>query len=65
MNVVRELRQRVGLTQALLARLVDVSPATIYAYETDRTSPTLEMLRRLADATGLEVLVTIRDPNRF
>ena len=65
MNVVRELRQRVGLTQALLARLVDVSPATISAYETDRTSPTLEMLRRLADATGLEVLVTIRDPNRF
>ena len=60
MNVIRELRQRAGLTQELLARLVDVSPATISAYETGRTSPTVEMLQRLGEVTGLEVCVTIR-----
>jgi transcriptional regulator with XRE-family HTH domain len=58
LNAVLELRHRSGLTQALFARLIGISPATISAYENDHTSPTVEMLERLAKAADLKVEVT-------
>ena len=60
--MILELRQRAGLTQALFARLAGVSPASVSAYENGHTSPTLEMLERLAEAVDLEVEVTVREP---
>ena len=62
MNVVLELRRRAGLTQDLLGRLVGLSPASISAYENGHTSPTLEMVERLAEAVDLEVDVIVREP---
>jgi len=61
-NVILELRQRAGLTQALFARLAGVSPASVSAYENGHTSPTLEMVERLADAVNMELEVTVREP---
>jgi transcriptional regulator with XRE-family HTH domain len=58
MNAVLELRHRAGLTQALFEGLIGISPATISAYENDHTSPTLEMLERLAKAADLKVEVS-------
>ncbi len=62
MNVVLEIRLRAGLTQALLARLASISPASISAYENGHTSPTFEMVERLPEAVNLEVELTVREP---
>ena len=58
MNVVRELRHHAGLTQDLLARAAGTHSQTISLYEVGRTSPTWRMLLRLADAAGLELVVS-------
>jgi transcriptional regulator with XRE-family HTH domain len=58
MNVVRELRRRVGLTQAQLAEAAGTSQPTIAAYESGAKSPTLQTVWRIARAVGLEPVVT-------
>ena len=58
MNVVRELRYQAGLTQDLLAKAAGTHSQPISLYEVGRTSPTWRMLLRLADAVGLEVIVS-------
>jgi transcriptional regulator with XRE-family HTH domain len=59
MTIVRELRQRAGLTQSLLAKLSGVSVRTISEYESGRGSPTMQVLSRLATAAGMDVLVML------
>ena len=60
MNVVLEIRRRGGLTQELLARRVGLSPSSISAYENGHTSPTLQVVGRLAKAANVDVEVTVR-----
>ena len=57
MNVVLGLRQRIGLTQDLLAELSGVRRSTISRYENGHASPTLETLQRLAEPANLDVVV--------
>lgn len=47
-NRIKQLRQQADLTQAELARILDVSPALISAYELGDRSPRLETLASLA-----------------
>ena len=63
MNVVRELRYQAGLTQDLLAKAAGTHSQTISLYEVGRTSPTWRMLLRLADAVGLELIVSFAPKN--
>ena len=58
MTPVRRLREQVGLTQNLLARLAGTTQQAVSRYETGKSSPTLKMLGRLAEAVGLRVIVT-------
>ncbi len=46
---VRELRDRLGLTQPELARLTAYSPSAIARYETGTRQPSRRFLRRLAE----------------
>ena len=55
---VRHLREQASLTQQLLADLSGVTQQTISRYETGIGSPTLKMLNRLAEAVGLDVIVS-------
>lgn len=59
MSIIRELRERAGLTQTLLAKLSGVSTRTISEYESGRGSPTLRMLARLATAAGVDVVLIL------
>lgn len=59
MNVVRDLRQRAGLTQALFAQISGVSQKSISRYEVGKRSPTLDVLSRLAASVDLAVEVNI------
>lgn len=58
MSVVRDLRERVHLTQQLLSDLSGITAQTISRYETGRRSPTLKALDQLAEAAGLRVEVS-------
>lgn len=52
---VRQLREDLGITQELLARLINVSFTSVNRWENDRSPPTgaaLVMLRALRDAQG-------------
>lgn len=47
-NIIRDLRESRGLTQADLAQSVDVSRQTILAIELDKYDPNLALAFRLA-----------------
>jgi ribosome-binding protein aMBF1 (putative translation factor) len=61
-TVLREARQRSGLSQAELARRAGVVQSVISAYESGRRQPALPMLARLIEATGLELRLTVDQP---
>lgn len=48
-------REKAGLSQRELADRAGLSPGIIGQYETNRKTPRLETLRRLADALGTSV----------
>ncbi|MCY3817849.1 MAG: helix-turn-helix domain-containing protein [Gammaproteobacteria bacterium] len=53
MNVIRQLRDQVQVTQARLAAMVGTSQSAIAAYESGSKSPTLRTIHRLAAVLGL------------
>lgn len=62
MNPIRLLRDIAGVTQAELADAAGTSQPTIAAYESGRKSPTLDTMRRLGDAAGLELMIEFHPP---
>ena len=48
-------REKAGMSQRELADRAGLSPGAIGQYETNRKTPRLETLRRLADALGVSV----------
>ena len=59
MNIVRLLREQLGLTQQALAEKAGTSQPTIALYESGSKSPTLATLQRLASSLGFELAVTL------
>jgi len=57
--VLREARQRSGLSQAELARRANVAQPVISAYETGRREPGLAMLSKLVEASGHRLRVDL------
>ena len=62
MNWIRTLRERAALTQAAFAHAGGTSQPTVAAYEAGRKSPTVNTVRRLAGALGLEAVVSYQPP---
>jgi hypothetical protein len=56
-TVLRDARERAGLTQAALAERTATSQATISAYESGRKQPSVDTLARLLAATGQRLAV--------
>lgn len=54
-DLLRQARRRAGLTQAELARRVGRPQSQIARWESGRVEPSLESLRRLIRACGLEL----------
>ena len=59
-SILREARQRAGLTQADLAARAGVTQSVISAYESGRRQPSLPVLRSLINAAGLELSMELR-----
>jgi len=62
MNASLALREAAELTQVALARAGGTSQPTIAAYESDRKSPTISTVQRLARAVGLDAAVEFYPP---
>jgi hypothetical protein len=58
--LLRDARQRAGLSQTELARRAAVAQSVISAYESDRREPGLAMLTKLIEAAGHELVVDVR-----
>ena len=62
MNPIRHLRARAGVSQAALAKAAGTSQPTVAAYEANRKAPSIDTIRRLARAVGLEAEVRYHPP---
>ncbi len=54
--VIRQMRERKGMTQAQLAARIDVSPKTISKWETAKGLPDISLLESLASALDVSVM---------
>ena len=63
-KIVVERRREAGLTQVELADLLGTTQAAISKIETGRTLPGLDLLTRLAEATGGPLTLTLGGPRR-
>lgn len=57
--LVRRARERTGLTQAALAERAGTTQSVVSAYEAGSRQPSLPMLRRLVEATGLRLELSL------
>lgn len=60
-----ELRAKLDLSQAELGQLIGAPQSTVARLESGRQNPSVGMLRRIAGATGTEVVVEFREPRRM
>lgn len=63
-ELLRDARRTGGLTQAELAEKAGTSQPTLAAYETGRLEPRLETLTRLIEASGSELVLTVKPRTR-
>lgn len=61
-TLLRQARERSGLSQVELAQRAGVAQSVISAYESGRRQPALPTLARLVAATDMELDVTLREP---
>ena len=61
----RLLRQARGMTQAAVAQAISVTRQTVSGYETGRTQPDLETLKRLAELYGADLSDILYGTNRL
>jgi transcriptional regulator with XRE-family HTH domain len=62
-SIVREARRRAGLTQAALAEKAGVPKSTVGRIESGARTPSVELVERLVRATGLEITVSLSEPD--
>jgi transcriptional regulator with XRE-family HTH domain len=62
-NLVREARRRAGFTQAELAQRAGVPKSTVGRIESRARVPSSEMVERLVRAAGLNVSVSLSEPD--
>jgi transcriptional regulator with XRE-family HTH domain len=61
-SLLREARERAGLTQQQLAERSGIAQSTISAYESGKREPGVDALERLLDAAGYELTLRRRLP---
>ena len=62
-NLVKEARRRAGFTQAELAQRAGVPKSTVGRIESGARVPSTEMVERLVRAAGLDVSISLSEPD--
>lgn len=59
-EVIKARRKELGITQPHLAELAQLSTNTLYKLERGQSNPTLQVLEKLADVLGMDVVLQVR-----
>ncbi|PZR23849.1 MAG: transcriptional regulator [Citrobacter freundii] len=59
-NAIKERRNALNIRQPDLAELAQVSLNTVYRLERGMGNPSLDVLQKMADVLGMELLMTVR-----
>jgi transcriptional regulator with XRE-family HTH domain len=62
-EIIRRRRKALGVNQDAVAELAGISVHTLSNIESGRGNPTLEVLSRVLDVLGLELVVQPSSPN--
>lgn len=62
-DIVRRRRKMLGVNQSTAAELAGVSVHTLSNIESGRGNPTLEVLGKVLDVLGLELVIQASSPN--
>ena len=57
---IRTRRKQLQITQPVLAELAGISVNTLYKIERGQANPTLEVLEKITDVLGLEIVVRLK-----
>ena len=57
---VKERRRELGITQPHLAELAEISVNTLYKLEKGQGNPSLEVLTKLAEVLGMELVFQVK-----
>lgn len=58
--IIRNRRKELGITQPHLAEIAAVSINTLYKLERGQGNPSLEVITKLADVLGMEILLEVK-----
>lgn len=59
-HTIKNRRKELHITQPHLAELAKISINTLYKLERGQGNPSLEVLNRLADVLGMEVILAVK-----
>lgn len=62
---IREIREEKGISQKELALILGVSPTNIYNYETGRTEPPIDMLKKIASTLEVSIDYLVGNSDDF
>jgi transcriptional regulator with XRE-family HTH domain len=60
---IKNRRKELRITQLHLAELAEVSINTLYKIERGQNNPTLDVLEKIADVLGMELVLKIKNIN--
>lgn len=58
--IIRNRRKELGITQPHLAEIAELSINTLYKLERGQGNPSLEVITKLADVLGMEILLEVK-----
>jgi transcriptional regulator with XRE-family HTH domain len=61
---IKNRRKELRITQPHLAELAKISTNTLYKLERGQSNPSLEVLSKLAEVLGMEIMIEIKKVNR-
>mgnify|MGYP000200034737 CR=1 FL=1 len=59
-STIKRRRKELGITQSVLAELAEVSKNTIYKLERGESNPTIEILSKLLEILGLQLIIDVK-----
>lgn len=60
-EAIRNRRKELSITQPHLAELANVSTNTLYKLERGQANPSLDVLNKLADVLGMELILEVKN----
>lgn len=60
-EAIKERRESLKVTQKVLSELSGVAPGALKKFESGKGNPTLSTLKKLCDALGLEIILSVKN----